>query len=240
MPGMENAHDEHGFSAEGAVVEILERGGERFAKILIRPGTVLELPAGSIDVSLGDTVAVDALLNVKRLKPGEAAASGSMPPGASRGPDQPLRRSDYQHVWRMAAVFVVAVLLFLVWRAWMVPADFGTYGHFRAGAIVEAAARTPRFAGQASCVDCHSEVQQLRVAGSHKGVACEACHGPLGEHARGESSSAPIRPSSRGVCLTCHTSRIGMPAAFPKVIVNEHSESGPCTDCHASHSPGIS
>jgi hypothetical protein len=79
----------------------------------------------------------------------------------------------------------------------------------------------------------------LRATSSHAKVSCEACHGPLGQHARGESELAPIRPSSRGVCLTCHTARLGVPASFPQIVVNEHSEAGPCTDCHRSHAPAI-
>jgi hypothetical protein len=238
---MQNERDAQGFSAEGAVVEIRACGGERFAKILIKPGTVLELPTGSIDVSLGDRVAVDAFLNVSRIEQRAAGATEASAAAAGSGAAR-VRPTlgDYQHVVRMGGVFLVFILAFLAWRSWMVPSDFGVYGHYRAGAIVEAAARTPVFAGQASCVDCHSEVQQLRATGRHAQVACEACHGPLGLHARGESDVAPILPSNRGVCLTCHTSRAGMPAAFPKIIVNEHSESGPCTDCHQSHAPGIS
>jgi hypothetical protein len=234
---MRNEHDDQGFSAEGAVVEILERGGERFAKILIQPGTVLELPAGSLDVSLGDRVSVDASLHIARVEPGAPGAAGA--PGAQGARVRPTLR-DYEHVARVAGVFLVAILIFLAWRWSMVPSDFGLYGHFRAGAIVEAAEGTPRYAGQASCVDCHSDVQTERLAGSHQVVSCESCHGPLGDHARGETDVAPIRPSSRGVCLTCHTSRVGIPVTFPTIIVNEHSESGPCTDCHASHNPGIS
>jgi hypothetical protein len=147
---------------------------------------------------------------------------------------------DYVHVLRMAVVFAAGIASFLIWRAWMVPADFGVYGHYRAGAIAEIAARTPVYAGQAECVTCHDQVQQERLASRHGAIACEACHGPLGPHARGESDAAPIRPSTRGVCLTCHTSRVGMPAKFPKVIVNEHSDAGPCTDCHKAHTPGVS
>ena len=41
---MDYERSERGFSAEGAVVEILERDGKRFAKIVLEPGTVLELP----------------------------------------------------------------------------------------------------------------------------------------------------------------------------------------------------
>jgi hypothetical protein len=237
---------ERAFSAEGAVVEILERGGERFAKIVISPSTVLELPAASMDVSLGDRVIVDAALNVTHVRRGPERAHAGSPPRQSREPngdcDDAVRPTfrDYQHVLRMAAVFTVGLATFLFWRSWMVPADFGTLGHFRAGAIVEASARTPRFAGQASCVSCHDEAQQVRATSSHATVSCEACHGPLGDHARGESDAAPIRPSTRATCLTCHTSRVGMPAAFPRIIPREHAESGPCTDCHTAHAPAIS
>lgn len=44
-----------------------------------------------------------------------------------------LRFRDYEHVLRMAALFVLAVVAFIAWRSWMVPPDFGVYGHFRAG-----------------------------------------------------------------------------------------------------------
>ena len=136
-------------------------------------------------------------------------------------------------------LFAAVILMFLAWRAWMVPRDFGLYGHFRPGAIVEAAAKPSVYAGQAICADCHSDVQKLRATNKHKAVACEACHGPLGKHARGETDIAPIRPSTRGVCLTCHTQRAGTPAAFPAIVEKDHSESGPCTACHASHAPAF-
>lgn len=235
--------DEHTFSAEGAVVEILERGGARFARIVVAPNTVLEVPVTEMELSLGDRVIVDAALNVTHVRrgPERPHVIASRAAGAPTSADaaRPTLH-DYEHVFRMAAVFAVALAAFLAWRAWMVPADFGSLGHFRAGAIIEAAARTPRFAGQAICMTCHTDAQQARATGRHAEVACEACHGPLGDHARGETEAAPIRPSTRATCLSCHTSRIGMPAAFPTVIPREHSEAGPCTDCHAAHAPGIS
>jgi hypothetical protein len=238
--------DERAFSAEGTVVEILERGGERFAKIVIGSSTVLELPAAAIDLSLGDRVVVDGSLKVPHLRRGPdgapAAAPGPSDSGISRGQLAPVRPTfrDYQHALRMAGLFALGLATFLVWRSWMVPPDFGEIGHFRTGAIVEASMRTPRFAGQASCVACHEEPQQVRATSSHAAVACEACHGALGDHARGETDAAPIRPSTRATCLSCHTSRVGMPAAFPQIIPREHSEAGPCTDCHSAHAPGIS
>jgi hypothetical protein len=242
---MEHEGDTHGFSAEGRVVEILERDGERFAKIVINPGTVIEAPA-AIDLNLGDRVTVDSALRIHEV--GGTPEGVDANPRPVRGPqthaaiDPPLRpaRRDYAHVLRMAGVFVVAIATFITWRAWMVPDDFGVYGHYRAGAIAEIAARAPVHAGQLECVACHENAQKERLTGRHARIACEACHGPLGQHARGETDVAPIRPSTRGNCLTCHTSRAGMPAAFPKVVVKEHSDAGPCTECHKAHTPGVS
>ena len=183
---MDSERDERGFSAEGAVVEILEREGTRFAKIVLEPGTVLELPVPGGEVSLGDRVVVDAALHVERVRGrDDAAVLGPPRPTADdrrRDPLQflppaPLSFRDYEHVLRMAAVFAAAIVFFLVWRSWMVPRDFGVYGHFRAGAIADAAARTPGFAGQAACIECHDDVQKARLAGRHAGIGCEACHG---------------------------------------------------------------
>lgn len=160
--------------------------------------------------------------------------------GASRQTPTPRPTwRDYEHVVRVAIVFAAAIGAFFMWRAWMVPKDFGLYGHFRAGAIKDIAALPVVYAGQADCVSCHSDIQELRKDGRHARIGCEACHGPLGQHARGETDVAPIRPSTRGVCLTCHTARVGMPAAFPKIVVKEHSDAGPCTECHKPHNPSL-
>jgi hypothetical protein len=231
------------FSTEGAVVEILERGGERFAKIVLDPGTVLELPAPSMEISLGDRVMVDASLRIERVRPrpdppAAAPRAAGDSPHAFRGSERPTFR-DFEHVLRVAGLFALAIAGFLIWRSWMVPPDFGRYGHFRAGAIAEAASLEPVYAGQQSCLDCHTDVQEVRQTGRHRAIACEACHEPLGDHARGEAESAPVRPSPRATCLSCHAAKAGMPLAFPRVIEREHSEAGPCTTCHRAHAPGL-
>jgi hypothetical protein len=226
-----------GFSGEGTIVEILERGGERFAKVVVEPGTVVEVPAPSADLSLGDRVIVDGSLQVERLRAGTDRAPGVSVAAARH---EPLAFRDYEHVLRVAGLFVLAIAGFLVWRAWMVPPDFGVYGHFRAGAIADAASLAPVYAGQSSCVDCHADVQETRLTGRHAAIACEACHEPLGDHARGEAASAPVRPSTRATCLSCHAARAGLPKAFPRVVEREHSEAGPCTTCHKAHAPGLS
>lgn len=151
-----------------------------------------------------------------------------------------VRFRDYEHVLRMAGLFAGAIVLFLAWRAWAVPPDFGKYGHFRAGAIADAASRTPRYAGRAACVECHGDVEQARHGGKHAQIGCEACHGPLGTHARMETADAPIRPNPRAVCLPCHTARAGKPHGFPQVVVQDHSSAGNCTECHVAHKPDLS
>ena len=42
---------------------------------------------------------------------------------------------DFEHLLRMAAIFVAGAVLFIVVRGLLVPEDFGVYGHFRAGAL---------------------------------------------------------------------------------------------------------
>jgi hypothetical protein len=244
---MDSERTERGFSAEGAVVEILERDGTRFAKIVLEPGTVLEVPAPAGEISLGDRVVVDAALHVERVRGREDVdlAHPATASPASHDPigfvtPAPLSFRDYEHVLRMAALFAAGIVFFLVWRSWMVPKDFGTLGHFRTGAIADNMTRTPGFGGQAACVECHDEVQKVRLTGRHAAIGCEACHGPLGSHARGETDAAPVRPSTRATCLTCHTAKAGLPTAFPRIVVKDHSEAGPCTECHKAHAPGIS
>jgi cytochrome c554/c'-like protein len=150
-----------------------------------------------------------------------------------------VRFRDVEHVLRIGVIFVVAVAAFLVWRSWMVPPDFGKYGHFRAGALEDGMRRPVVYAGQAACVDCHSDVAELRKAGRHAHVACEACHGPLSQHAVGEGDK-PVRPQALKLCPVCHAAGQGKPKTFPQVVVQDHMGDTACTECHKAHSPHIS
>ena len=46
---------------------------------------------------------------------------------------------DAGHLFRMAAVFAIGIVLFLVLRGIFVPKTFGQYGHYRAAAIADVA-----------------------------------------------------------------------------------------------------
>jgi hypothetical protein len=147
----------------------------------------------------------------------------------------PFRDAD--HLVRVAGLFVAAFLLFLVVRQFLVPADFGVYGHFRAGAIADNQVRPVKFAGQADCLACHDDVGTKRAAGKHARVACEACHGALAAHAA-DPETKPARPDGRSTCLVCHTANVAKPAGFPQIVPKEHAETGLCVECHSSHEPG--
>ena len=74
---------------------------------------------------------------------------------------------DKGHLVRMAGLFAVGISAFLVLRAVMVPAGFGVYGHFRAGALDDDRARPVRYAGHAACEDCHADVVEARQGSRH-------------------------------------------------------------------------
>ena len=149
----------------------------------------------------------------------------------------PGRAPHAAHVFRLAVLFVAAFVAFLVVRASLVPADFGVYGFYRAGALDAARERAPQYAGESACLDCHSVVGDLRKEARHVGVKCEACHGPLALHASGESDVKPRALNPRLLCLQCHTQGAGKPLNFPQVVPADHSSEGPCTECHAPHRP---
>ena len=149
------------------------------------------------------------------------------------------RFRDYEHVVRIVALFAAGAVAFLVWRSWMVPPDFGVYGHFRAGALADNMRRPLVHAGRAACGDCHGDVADVLRAGRHAIVGCESCHGPLGRHARGEGDTPPRRPDARTLCIACHARAAGKPSSFPQIVVSEHAGGSACVDCHTPHSPVI-
>ena len=62
------------------------------------------------------------------------------------------------HLFRFAGLFVLAFLVFLVVRGYVVPKSFGEYGHYRGAAIGEIAAHPMKFAGHQTCETCHTDI----------------------------------------------------------------------------------
>ncbi len=146
---------------------------------------------------------------------------------------------DAGHLFRLAAVFLAGLLAFLVVRSFLVPRSFGRFGHYRADAIAEIAARPIHYAGHQACESCHSDVLDVKSKGVHKGVACESCHGPLAAHADDPTSVTPAKLDTVVLCPRCHQANIAKPKNFPQVDAAEHSSGAACNTCHQPHSPAM-
>lgn len=109
----------------------------------------------------------------------------------------------------------------------------------------------PAYAGEEMCAACHDEATASYAASPHRVLssedrpealrACEACHGPGGEHAdeagavmgalRTFAASQPAAERS-APCLACH----GGASKLHDFRSGEHALAGvACTDCHRVH-----
>lgn len=147
------------------------------------------------------------------------------------------RFKQVAHLVPLVLVVLAGVAIFLLFRQVFVPKTFGQYGHYRAAALDEIRARPVSFAGQATCAMCHDEVAAARAKGKHRGVSCEACHGPLAKHADDPSVMQPRKLAGTGLCQGCHQADRAKPVHFPQVAPAEHSGGAECLSCHLPHSP---
>jgi hypothetical protein len=145
---------------------------------------------------------------------------------------------SYEHLLRLAAVFLVGAILFLGLRSVLVPSDYGQLGPYRARALTENQARPVVHAGQVACLDCHADVAEIRITNAHARIGCESCHGPLAAHATDPSVTA-ARPDPRLTCAICHVPNVAKPSGFKTVTFTEHADPGPCTACHPAHAPKL-
>ncbi|MGB6945850.1 MAG: multiheme c-type cytochrome [Bryobacteraceae bacterium] len=142
-----------------------------------------------------------------------------------------------EHLIRVVVILAVGVAAFLLIRRAVIPANFGEYGHFRPAAMDDIRARPVKVAGHAVCEACHSDVAELKSKGKHAGVSCEACHGPLANHAEDPGSVIPKLPDAAVLCVRCHEANASKPKSFPQVVSAEHSGGLVCTTCHQQHDP---
>ena len=159
-------------------------------------------------------------------------------PDADRRPREARgRRHIPEQVTRLAVVLIVVVAAFLPVRRLLVPADFGKHGHYRAGALDDAAAVPASYAGQTVCNDCHDDVVGLKSAGYHVNLACETCHGAALNHTENPDSIIPPAPRERGYCPLCHEYLASRPTGFPQILTASHNPLKPCISCHNPHDP---
>jgi hypothetical protein len=150
---------------------------------------------------------------------------------------QPLK--DAEHLVRMAVLFAIGVVVFLVLRGVLIPEDFGELGHYRTGALADARSVEARFAGRSACADCHDDAAAELAGGIHASVGCEACHGALAGHASDPDAMVPPVLEVRPLCTTCHAAGAAKPDWFPQVDPIEHAGDESCDECHLPHQPGM-
>lgn len=142
-----------------------------------------------------------------------------------------------QQVPRLAVLFAVLAVGFVVAREYLVPDTFGDVGHYRAAAVTTIVAREKSYAGHRECADCHDDIAEQRLASHHSGVACEVCHGPGAAHSEYPDEVGLPAPRERGFCPLCHRYDPSRPTGFPQIEPVAHNPLEPCMSCHDPHAP---
>jgi hypothetical protein len=135
-------------------------------------------------------------------------------------------------------VVVLAVGLFAASAVFAIVYD--EYGFHPAENARSWAALTPQYADSSACQRCHETEYAPWRAGKHAPVICEACHGPLAQHAATAPETAPagslgLPRAPDGLCVTCHEKAAARPATFPQVDLATHYALAPCLGCHDPH-----
>jgi len=159
------------------------------------------------------------------------------------------KASSTTHVIRIVLTLVCVAVCLAVLRPFLLPDEFGKFGHYRPGAVEDEAARVARHMNSESCFECHPLMKKLHVDGVHKTVSCEICHGAYADHIENDAVVASM-PVIRGedikpLCIRCHNKIIQArpPEAVKMVAMPEHLEElkvrthHGCDQCHHVHAP---
>lgn len=138
-------------------------------------------------------------------------------------------------VFRIVLLAVAIVGSYLVARYFLTPPSFNQFGWYRGDALMEVAAHDRVYAGKKACDECHSDQYQKVVRGAHKGVSCEACHGPGQGHA--DNPDLKLQVLNYSHCVRCHEANPSRPARHKQIVSRDHYTGSKCTECHVPHSP---
>lgn len=143
-----------------------------------------------------------------------------------------------EQIKRLLVPFILAIVILVGARHFLVPKTFGKFGHYRAAAIDEIANQKIQYVGQSACVECHEDIAGEKGKSYHKDVSCETCHGASAEHVENPSEHKPHLPKDRGEkCLLCHEYLVARPTGFPQIVEKTHNPVKLCISCHKPHDP---
>ena len=142
-----------------------------------------------------------------------------------------------KHIVRLI-ILIVAVLIVAGLAPKLLTVDsFYRFGHYRANAVPEIAAKEPVYQTPRYCQSCHDARHAQWSAGSHKSVICEVCHGAAQGHP--QNGKLPIPTDTVKLCTQCHEAMPARPRTQPQIQVAQHAGGQQCTVCHNPHSPKI-
>lgn len=142
-----------------------------------------------------------------------------------------------EQIKRITVIVVIFFASLILLRNFMMPDDFGRYGHYRASAVDSIVSHNIHYAGQALCAECHDDIMEIKSAGFHRTVACEVCHGPGSAHTEDPEGVTLDAPRQRAACPLCHEYLPSRPTGFPQILSASHNPMNPCITCHEPHEP---
>lgn len=144
-----------------------------------------------------------------------------------------------EQLTRLGAVIAVIVAVVLLLRFVVLPESMFSAKPHQAATVVREAAKPGRYAGMDTCRDCHEEEYGTKLAGAHRGIGCENCHGPAAAHVanKDDEAATPPKHREREFCLGCHGFVASRPDGFPQVVGQEHNGRKRCVACHDAHDP---
>ena len=143
-----------------------------------------------------------------------------------------------KHIVRLIIIIAAVLVVAAIAKPLLTVDSFYRFGHYRANAVPELAAKEPVYQTPRYCQSCHSARYAQWSAGSHKTVICEVCHGAALGHP--QNGKLPIPRDTVRLCTQCHEAMPGRPHTQPQIQVTQHAGDQQCTVCHNPHSPKIS
>ena len=166
-----------------------------------------------------------------------------------------MKVSPRSHIYRLIVLLVLVVAGFVAVRSLAIPSSWDGEKFYRVDSLEDLKLQPMQLGGNETCsgAGCHD---QKRVAkhksqldtvakGSHKGLACESCHGPLSAHVSDNKRLAAAQINRENtLCLGCHAPLLSRPKDFPQFDTENTGHwyfdveiTTPCRDCHSPHNP---